>query len=308
VLTIHFTALAVASPANVTLTVTDLLNTAVANIGAQVRPYAGAGSAVTVTVLTPNAQLLPAALTFNTTLGVTTGAQAATLTNTGDANLTVNAIAIAPVAGTGTFNLAGGTCVAGVTSLAPAASCTVNVTFTGAAALGATTANLNVTTNDPDAGGVVTTALTGNTIAQPPGQLLLNGVANLTVNFGAVLLNTTVPQNVVVSNGAAAGSATLPALAVTNPAAPFSIVTDGCTGQALAPGASCTIVIGFTPIAEVASNSAFNVVAGGTTIPVALTGVGTLAVIPTLSEWALLLLAGLVLLTGFAALRHKVSF
>ncbi len=119
---------------------------------------------VPVVLLAPNAQLTPASLSFNATPNQTTTTQFAQLTNTGNVNLTVNAIAIAPGAGNGVFNLSGGTCQAGVTSLAATASCTVGIAFTGAAtAPNTTTAQLNVTTNDPDVGGIVSTGLTGNT-------------------------------------------------------------------------------------------------------------------------------------------------
>jgi hypothetical protein len=100
-------------------------------------------------------QLTPASLNFGSvTRRTTSAAQQVTVTNTGTAALTIASIA---TAGTnpGDFAVAAKTCGA---TLAPAASCTVNVTFTPTAR-GARSATLSVADNA--AGSPQTAALTG---------------------------------------------------------------------------------------------------------------------------------------------------
>jgi uncharacterized repeat protein (TIGR01451 family) len=103
--------------------------------------------------LTPGATLAPATVPFGNQNQGTTGApQTVTLTNTGDAPLT-----IANVAATGDFNVSQNNCTA---TLATGANCTILVTFTPAA-LGARTGTLTVTDNGPTTGSTQTATLTG---------------------------------------------------------------------------------------------------------------------------------------------------
>jgi len=156
-------------------------------------PGGGASSAVNFTVLGPAVSLTPASLTFASQLsGTTSTAQPVTLTNTGNA-----ALSITSMAASGDFaetNTCG-------TSLAAGSNCTINVTFkpTAGSARGGT---LSVTDNAP--GGVQTLPLAGtgedfsltlpsgssSTSTVPPGQtanysLSLGGLGGLTetINF-----------------------------------------------------------------------------------------------------------------------------
>ena len=113
-------------------------------------PGGGASTAVNFTVLGPVVSLSPASLTFASQLsGTTSTAQPVTLTNTGNA-----ALSITSIAASGDFaetNACG-------TSLAAGSNCTINVTFkpTAGSARGGT---LSVTDNAP--GGVQTLPLAG---------------------------------------------------------------------------------------------------------------------------------------------------
>jgi hypothetical protein len=42
-------------------------------------------------------------------------------------------------------------------------------------------------------------------------------------------------------------------------AAPFSIALDGCSGQTLAPGGSCTLTVRFAPAGEGAFSDSFDI-------------------------------------------------
>ncbi|MCL5022304.1 MAG: choice-of-anchor D domain-containing protein [Nitrospirae bacterium] len=73
-------------------------------------------------------------------------------------------------------------------------------------------------------------------------------------NFGAVFIGNTADKTFIVSN---VGVATLQIYSVEAPAAPFSIQNDGCSGKSVAPGATCSIVVRFTPTAVGVFSSSF---------------------------------------------------
>jgi hypothetical protein len=119
-------------------------------------PPSATASATTQTVLAPVAQLSPASLNFGSVKRPRTSAPlTATLTNTGTAVLTIASITIAGT-NPGDFAIAATTCGA---TLAPAASCTVDVTFSPTARH--TRSGTLAITNDA-AGSPQSVALTGN--------------------------------------------------------------------------------------------------------------------------------------------------
>ena len=122
----------------------------------------GSGGSTPTPTPAPIATLTPS-LTFTANTGATSAAQAATLSNTGNAPLTGIA---ASIAGTnpGDFALSTGTNACG-TTLAAGASCSIDVTFTPAA-IASYSATLSVADNA--AGAPQTTALSGTGTAPPP--------------------------------------------------------------------------------------------------------------------------------------------
>jgi Ca2+-binding RTX toxin-like protein len=126
----------------------------------------GPASVVTLTGTTPAvpapvAALTPTALTFSSTVGVASAIQTATLQNTGNAPLAITGIV---AAGTGFTQT--NTCG---TSLAAAASCTISVRFTPAAA-GASAGTVTISDNAAGAPPVITLSGTGTAVADavPP--------------------------------------------------------------------------------------------------------------------------------------------
>ena len=100
-------------------------------------PLQGTGTGV----VAPAVSLAPSSLTFaGRNVGTTSSAQTVTLTNTGNATLTISSIAI-----TGT-NVSDFGQASSCPSLAPSANCTVDVSFTPSAG-GARSASLTVTSN-----------------------------------------------------------------------------------------------------------------------------------------------------------------
>jgi Beta-propeller repeat/Abnormal spindle-like microcephaly-assoc'd, ASPM-SPD-2-Hydin len=201
---------------NGTLTITDS-----ASNSSQTISLTGTGTAPVITVSTT-------ALTFSTqVLGSTSAPQSVTVSNTGNA-----AASLSSITAGGDFaqtNNCG-------TSLAPSASCTVNVTFTPTAS-GTRTAALTITDNDP--GSPQTVLLTGT-----GGSVVLN-VSTGTLTFPAqALASASTSQPVTLSN---------PGL---TPISISGIVASGDFGQtnncgaSLAAASSCTVSVTFTPTAS----------------------------------------------------------
>ena len=65
-----------------------------------------------------------------------------------------------------------------------------------------------------------------------------------TTSFANTTVNNPVSNGITVRN---VGTANLIINSTTNPSAPFSITSNGCTGQVLSPGGSCVILLQFLP-------------------------------------------------------------
>src|SRR5471032_59007 len=191
----------------------------------------------------PAASLTPASLTFSSTsIGQTSAALTATLTNTGSAALNVGTITLGGTAA-GDFLLSGGSCDAGA-ALAPGAGCSVGAAFRPTAA-GVRTATINVTHNAT--GGISTVSLsgTGNATPQPTIALSASGI-----NFGALLAGTpSAEQTLNVSNSGQA-PLTFSAIGVGGTNAGIFTLGGSCAvATPVAPGASCSVTLLATPTA-----------------------------------------------------------
>jgi hypothetical protein len=170
--------------------------------------------------------LSPLALTFATQQITTTSApQQVTLTNAGGVALTLIAASVSP----GDFAVTN----ACGTSLAANATCALAVTFTPTAT-GARTATLTVS----DQFRTQTVALTG-TGAAPPGVSLTPSALTFPAT-GVGLVSAAQPLTLTNNGG-------LPlTLAAPTLAANFTLAANSC-GATLAPNATCTLQIAFTP-------------------------------------------------------------
>jgi hypothetical protein len=186
----------------------------------------------------PAVTLSPASLAFgNQTVGASV-AKPITLTNSGSAALGITSIAASGSGFTSAHNCAA--------TLAAAASCTINVTFTPTAAVASTGA---VTITSAATGSPHTVGLSGTGTAPTP-MVPVATLAPVAVDFGAVTLNTpSATRAVSLSN---TGNAPLNLSAVNlggANASEFSQTHNCPVGGALAAGASCTISSKFTPAA-----------------------------------------------------------
>jgi hypothetical protein len=207
--------------------------------------------------------LSPASLAFgNQPVDMTSTAQIVTLTNRGNATLSITSLAV-----TGTnasdfvqTNNCG-------SSVAAAAKCTMSVTFTPAAS-GARTASLTITDNAN--GSPQTVSLTGTGVAPAV------SFSPTSLSFGSQSVGrTSAAQTLTLTN---TGSATLSitSLAVTRTNTSNFAVTDAC-GSSLAAGAKCTISVTFKPAVSGARAAALSITdnASGSPQTVNLSGTGT---------------------------------
>lgn len=250
----------------------------------------------------PVALQSPSSLSYGSVnVGTAGSAQTVTLSNTGNAPLTLGTLSIS----SGTeFTINGGTCAASGT-VAAGSSCTISVGFTPSAA-GARSANLIVTHNA--AGGQSTTSLSGTGVALTP----VIGVSPTTLSFSQTVATTSADQTVTVSN---TGTAPLVISTLTlggAQAAEFQISAGGtCSvGGSVAVSSSCTIKLAFTPSATGARNASLTIThnASGSPSAVTLNGSGTAAPTPQISlNAATLTFASQVLGTTSASQSVTVS-
>jgi 6-phosphogluconolactonase (cycloisomerase 2 family) len=186
----------------------------------------------------PVAALFPALVTFSSiTVGQSSGSKLATLTNTGDQALSVNAVGLSGV--NASDFLATPNCSV-PTVLAPNATCTVSLVFSPTAA---GTRQAGLTIRDNAAGSPQTILLSGAGASPVPTVTFMPG----SLSFATTTLGSSSPvQNVTV---ASLGSATLHISSVlpsgANPA-DFQ-VNSACSG-AYPSGSSCSIGVTFSPV------------------------------------------------------------
>src|SRR3989449_239941 len=224
------------------------------------------------TGIVPAVTLAPTNLAFgDQRLSTTSPAQTVTLTNSGTATLSITSIALAG-SNPGDFAIAAGTtCTNGATVVA-GASCLLNLTFTPTAA-SARTATVTIT--DDAAGSPQSVSLTGTGVTPPTATLSATSSA-----FGNQRVGTTsAAQNLTLTNNGGT-PLNLTSITITGAqAADFAFAAGNTcpTGAgSVAPGASCTISISFTPAATGARTATVTITddAPGSPQSVSLAGMG----------------------------------
>jgi len=222
---------------------------------------------------------------FGDVTELTSATQTVTVTNAGTANLVLGAVASA-VPLEAPFALANDNC-SGAT-VAPAANCTFQVTFSPGF-VGAYSDTLDIPSNDASEPSVTVT-VTGNGVALPvPNISVTDSVPPATdqlVPFGSAAVGTTVDQTVTVTNDGNGDLIVGTIASADGLLAPFSTVNDTCSGQTVAPAASCTLTVRFEPTAATTSNDTFDIPSNDTadpTVTVTVSGTGTSAASPEIS-------------------------
>jgi hypothetical protein len=221
------------------------------------------------TAAQPSISLNPTALTYSTQAVATASApQTITVTNTGNASLTVSMVAT-----TGDFNETD-TCTA-----APVAvnlTCTIQVRFLPTAT-GSRSGVLTIYGNVSDGQATATLSGTGGAAA----AIVLTPV---TLTFPSTTINaTSQAQNITISNTGATPIA-LQAPAVLG--ADFKITANTC-GSSLGPSVGCTVSIAFTPTGSGIRSGTFTITDDSGTQTASLSGIGNSPATDALSPLAL---------------------
>lgn len=240
----------------------------------------------------PVASLSPTPVAFGNVGVGGTSTQTVTLTNAGNAVMNITGFVVS-----GPFGTSNNTCGA---TLAAAASCTIDVTFSPAAT-GSASGSLVLNADTPGAPPSVSISGTG-VVAVP--QM---GVSDPNLSFGAVVVGTTGTRVLTITN---TGTVALTISSISISGVDFSIVANNCA-SILPVGTSCTVTVAFAPGGAdgFAGNLTIASDAVGSPISVPLFGVGAPAAVPAevqpvpgLGAWALGVL--MLLLAGVMARRR----
>lgn len=212
----------------------------------------------------PVVGLSPTTVAFgNVTIGGAAVTRAVTLTNSGNA-----ALSIASIAATGTGFGSSSNCGS---SLAAGASCTVTASFLPTTT-GSASGQIAVASNA--AGSPHAVALSGAGQATPVGTLSWSGAGSLSFTDTALGAGSAA-QTLTLAN-AGPGSATLSALSVQGATAgEFALGGSCATGTTLASGASCTVSVSFHPAQLGLRSAQLSITSNGSDpTPAALSGNG----------------------------------
>jgi hypothetical protein len=223
----------------------------------------------------PTIALSASALDFGALIsGVASPAQSITVSNTGQAALTLSSIGVGG-ANPSAFTL-GGSCSTAA-PVAAGAGCTVTVTASSSAS-GAFSGSLTLASNA--ANGAVTVALSGSVSAPAPALAATPSA----VAFGARTIGSAAAlQDITLANTGNV-ALTLNGVSVSG-AAGVTIAAKTC-GATLAVAASCTVTLAFAPTTEGAAAATLAIRSNAAPLQVGISGSGTAAPVarPVLSE------------------------
>jgi uncharacterized repeat protein (TIGR01451 family) len=208
----------------------------------------------------PAVELTPSSINFpDQAVGTTSTNQAVVVSNNGTVPLLISSFSASE-----SFSATNVDCPVGPSTLAPAATCTINVAFSPTA-VGLANGTLSVTNSA--SGSPHTVTLSGTGIAG-----VLTATPS-TLAFGNVNVGSTGSEVITLSN---TGSDSLTINTIGTLAAPYSVASTTCTlPQTLAVGASCTVTVEFSPTTHGAANATLTVTpAIGAALNISITGTG----------------------------------
>jgi len=207
----------------------------------------------------PSVTLNPTSLMFATQpLGTTSSPQLVTLSNVGNATLTIASITV--TTGFHQSNNCGSGLLAG-------ASCVINVSFTPNRA-GMVTGTLSVTDNAPGSPQTVSLTGTGTLVQLTPPSL----------TFGSQKVNTTSsPQTVTLTNLSTSSALRISSIGISGTNANDFAQTNTC-GTSVPARGSCAITVTFTPLTtgQLSASVSINDNGGGSPQTVPLLGTGVI--------------------------------
>ncbi|QYZ67358.1 MAG: choice-of-anchor D domain-containing protein [Gammaproteobacteria bacterium (ex Lamellibrachia satsuma)] len=218
-------------------------------------------------------------IAFGNVTQATSSDETVTITNDGNADLTIGNIAtlnglVAP------FNILNDACSG--TTVAPTASCTLAVRFEPTA-IGAFNDSFDIPSDDADEASVTISVAGTGTAVPVPDITVTDTVApvdDLQVPFGNVTVASSSDQTVTLANDGTADLIIGQIAQANILAAPFIILNDTCSGQTLVATASCALTVRFAPTAIGAFNDSFDIPsndADEASVTLSLAGTGTAA-------------------------------
>ena len=193
---------------------------------------------------------------FGNVIATMMAVETVTATNSGAVDLTLGQSTIADPAGP--FSILNDNCAAPQNVIAPGNSCTIDVQF-APATVGAFTSSLDIPSNDPNMP-TATVMLDGSGTGSAPDISVSDNVPDpeleedeepnpndLWIPFGNVTEATAGDRAVTIKNNGN-GNLVMGQIAQTDPLEnSFSILSDNCSAQIIAPLASCTFDVRFLP-------------------------------------------------------------
>jgi hypothetical protein len=222
----------------------------------------------------PALTLSATALTFPTEpVGTQSPSQTLTVTSSGNAPAIFTSAAIS-----GDFQIVPSSDTCSNATLAPAATCTLQIVF-APTATGPRSGLLTLYANI--SGGQVTVALSGTGAA--PAAIVLTP---LTLTFPATIVNQTAPTQILTVANTGGTSATLQSPILTGNTSDFSITASTCTST-LSPSTSCSLRISFTPTAAGSRSATLSISDSAGTQTASLLGTGNSPATDTLTPTSL---------------------
>ncbi len=231
----------------------------------------------TLAIGAPDIGISPTSHNFGSTnIGNTSSAQTFTISNNGNVDLNVGTLSVTG-SHSSDFSLSSDTCSG--QSVAPAGSCTVDVDFSPTGPNGRS-ASLSVPSNDPDTP-TLTAALSGTGVGP---QI---SIVPTSYYFGNIDVGDTSSAQTFTVTNTGNGDLTIGTISVGGTdAADFGRSSDTCIDQVLAPAASCTLDIDFSPGMPGSRSASLSIPSDDPITPtlnVSLSGFGTLPVVTVLS-------------------------
>jgi hypothetical protein len=235
--------------------------------------YAGASNPVNLTAtlsgtgITANQEITPSLTTMafpTTEVGSNSSSLTLTFSNRGSLTQTINSIAVTG-AEAGDFTTYNYNDQCSGQSLAPNSNCIVYLTFSPTVS-GSRTATLTESDTAPGSPRVVTLKGTGSESSQI-------GFLPTTLAFGQGLVGAGSPEQTVGATNTGLVSTSITSVTSTVPAE-FAVVDDNCSGQALAPGSTCTFGVIFSAAHTGSRSASIQVLNSAGTAALSATGTG----------------------------------
>ena len=230
----------------------------------------------------PGASLSPSSLSFaSQTVGTTSAAKSSTLTNTGNAALTISGMSVTG-SNAGDFAQTSDC----PSSLAAGASCSISATFTPSAS-GARSASVSITDNASGSPHQLALSGTGSTSTPPPpGPAVSLSPASLTYASQAIATTSAAKSSTLTNTGNAPLTISSMSMTGANPTDFARTTTCPLSPSTLAAGASCSISVTFTPSASGTRTASVSITdnAPGSPHQLALSGTG--GTVATPFNWA----------------------